>query len=345
MVWYETYGFEKNPFSIEPTDFIIGEQEQQKKLLDYVYSGDFCLLTGETGTGKTSLVKKLINKELKSFKCVFVDCDSLAGEGNIEINLFEKRFLKKSFFDFLIRKEIIIFLDEMQSAPIDFLKQVKSSKQANKIKSVVGIQIENKVEYGSFKDRIGNKVIEMQLLNEVELRQLIKYRLNDNPKLFDDEAIQKIINIVGKIPRRVLDGCKEICIYYQSEKDAESRITKEEITRWGEERKVKQIKPELEKEEIKVVVEKKEEGKTEIEENRERFKIKFKGTKGDVLTLLAVKDSTLKVIYDKLGKSPQNITKVLDRLMKKDGIVEIKKDVKPKVYGLTDEYRKKIVID
>ena len=69
MAWYLDFGFNENPFSIKTNLNLVGINNQRKKLLDYINSGDICFLNGPTGTGKSSLLK-LINKIILKLKSV-----------------------------------------------------------------------------------------------------------------------------------------------------------------------------------------------------------------------------------------------------------------------------------
>ena len=58
-MWYKQYGWKNNPFSIKPTIDLVDFESEKEKLYNYVSGGNVCLLVGEAGTGKTSLLKWL----------------------------------------------------------------------------------------------------------------------------------------------------------------------------------------------------------------------------------------------------------------------------------------------
>lgn len=138
IIKYENQGLEEMPFSAKANPNVVGYKKVKKILMNFIRSGDICLLTGEPGTGKSSLLLWLAKNS--KFRNVFhIDASSI--EKGFDI----KKFLKNSrkgfdkFSDY--PKDSIILLDESQDCSPEVQKTLGSLWDHNCIKSIVMAQI------------------------------------------------------------------------------------------------------------------------------------------------------------------------------------------------------------
>ena len=155
----------------------------------------------------------------------------------------------------------------------------------------------------SFKDRIGRRVIELGKLNKLDAINLINLRLG-NKKLFDEKAIEKIIEIADYIPRKILEFCELVYLKNKGKKKIELvdvkkvlRRKNRKIKRKSEQSTENQINKQQESNEIretpkltpwltprltllqKQIVRSLEKGKTNIEEISKDLKIPLEKVK------------------------------------------------------------------
>jgi len=320
MTWYLDYGFNENPFSIKTNLNLVGIEEQRKKLLDYIKSGDICFLNGPTGTGKSSLLK-YINKNLKEYKTIYID----AAEVDDKFTITKVLKNKLSLWERLARKKfpenIIILLDESQDSSPELIKALKLHWDHNNIKSIVITQISQDLSnYSiSFKDRIGNRIIQLGKITKSNAFELIKLRTK-NKNLFDTEALEKIFNYANFIPRKILETCEIMCIEKKnSDKKAFNIADIEEV-----------LSKFQTKEETKKIE------KTKIEFPQEYDAKSFSPMQQKIITHLVESPKTAKQLISLLDTSEGSVGKQLSKLSHLD-VVKIVSNKRPKRYGLIKE--------
>ena len=75
-MWYEEYKWSQNPFNAKYNTNLVGFDKQKETLKSYMQSGDMCLLTGEAGSGKTSLLKWL-QKNVKGHRMLYLSAEGI----------------------------------------------------------------------------------------------------------------------------------------------------------------------------------------------------------------------------------------------------------------------------
>ncbi|MBU1166357.1 hypothetical protein KKF81_05370 [Candidatus Micrarchaeota archaeon] len=73
MVWYKNYNWKSNPFVIDPIPDTFIIDDIRKKVEEAIYSGDILNLYGQTGTGKTSLLRAMEASMKGAFVPVYID--------------------------------------------------------------------------------------------------------------------------------------------------------------------------------------------------------------------------------------------------------------------------------
>jgi len=129
-MWYKSYKWTQNPFNAKFNTHLVGYDNQKELLKSYVQSGDMCMLTGEAGTGKTSLLKWL-QKNVRGHKMIYLSAEGIDEFFNLE----------KHVRTFIRKKKVVLLLDEAQFCDETVRMQLKRLWDSGKIKSVVVAQL------------------------------------------------------------------------------------------------------------------------------------------------------------------------------------------------------------
>lgn len=207
--WFEKLKFKHYPLDSRSNPDLVGVDDIEQKLLSYILQGNMCLLCGLTGTGKTSMIQKImIRPELKSFNTLYVSADGLKKDKDI-VDLVKEKMSILDLILFKKPKNVIIFLDECQLATRQLTESIKSkwnetySSGDKVIHSVVVCQIDSRLQSnfsGSFMDRLGKRVLRMKKLKASELEEILRRRLNNGK-----------INYVDKFKKEALDFLIKNC--------------------------------------------------------------------------------------------------------------------------------------
>ena len=226
------YGLNEKPFNLTPdTDFYyqsLTHQQALNVLLVSLKNGDgFIKLTGEVGTGKTLLCRKLLDMLDERFKTVYIpnpymSCNALlkavADEMELQQEVKDGNYLV-SINDQLIRnaqenKQTVILLDEAQSLPVESLDAIRllSNLETEKQKLVqivlfgqpeLDVVLENK-NIRQLKQRIVH-ASELQNLTFMNVVRYVEHRLRSagyyGPNIFSPKALQRLYKKSRGIPR------------------------------------------------------------------------------------------------------------------------------------------------
>ena len=226
------YGLSEKPFSLTPdTDFYYQSythQEALNVLLVAIRSGDgFIKVTGEVGTGKTLLCRKLLDALDEQYNTVYIpnpymNCnallDAVLAEMGISENLDRENYLA-CINDYLIetarqQKTTVIILDEAQSLPEESLEAIRllSNLETEKNKLVQIIlfgqpELDEKLAKSSIR-QLQQRIMhayQLKPLNENSVRAYLHHRMQAagyrGPELFDSGARQWLYKISQGVPR------------------------------------------------------------------------------------------------------------------------------------------------
>lgn len=330
MTWYEKYGWRFSPFEIKPTPQLIsGFNDIRKELLEYIDSGDCCLLIGETGMGKTVLLKWLEEYALPGTIPIYINTLGMSEEELKKINIDKMVKVKLSFRERLLRKRkmIIMLVDEAQSLPAEIGEAIKRNFDDKIISSVVLASITDELKNlkGSLLERIGNRKIKLRPLTTDEAMEMINKRVKHiNP--FEPSCFEVIFRKANFLPRNILELCELI-----AKSNNEKIITKDFVDKYIE-------------------------SKGKLKTYATEFMDILSPLQRGIVEILKMGNFTPSEIAVKLNKPTKTITSQLAYLSLKSGVKVMKRkgidypvvekvSDKPAIYRLTDEAKRILVIE
>ena len=234
------YRLHDMPFQISPDPRFLWLGEQHKEALAVLKYGvlnnqGFLLLTGDVGTGKTTLINALVNSlgpdtlfiNVVDPRLDKLDFFKLVGRSfGLEAKLTTKFDFLMAFKDFLYRahdsnKNVLLIIDEAQKLSLGSLEEIRLlsniERQERKLLNVFFIGQEEfndiliRPECRALRQRI-TIVHNIKALNETETAQYVKYRLRiagTQRQIFTDKALKKIYAFSRGYPRLINIICDQ----------------------------------------------------------------------------------------------------------------------------------------
>lgn len=214
-VWYEQLGFKNSPLDVRPNPALIGLERQEEQLVSHILKGEICFLNGLTGSGKSSMLMRIQNN-LKNHKFVYLDAQELPKNFNLEEEFKKKR----SFFDMITfrkqpSKTPVLIIDEFQATDQNLILDARAkweNPNNNRIKSIIIAQISKYLKNvtPAFKERLGNKTIILPTLDDNEMKEILKLRLQARRGVnyfnkLHNEAINLLVACADGNPRKLLE--------------------------------------------------------------------------------------------------------------------------------------------
>ncbi|CAH2032354.1 ExeA family protein [Trichlorobacter ammonificans] len=230
------YSLLEDPFALTPDPayyYPSGDHANALLSLDYIMNNreGFCLLTGEPGTGKTTLVRIFVNKWLDKAEIALIMTPRLNPQEFLEAILQDleviyplsgnKNDMIKEFRDFLLEqagqgRRVVIIVDEAQQLPDETMEELRllSNLETEKEKLLQIIlvgQPELTEKLASNNLRQLNQRISVRArlshLSEPATADYLTTRLQRagarSVHLFDQEAIREIHRCSNGIPRLI----------------------------------------------------------------------------------------------------------------------------------------------
>jgi len=258
------FGLTGKPFSIAPDPRYLFMSEQHREALAHlVYGigegGGFVLLTGEVGTGKTTVCRCLLeqipehtriafilNPKLSTQELLATVCDELHIEYSDQSNLKElndllNEFLLESHANGL---KVVLMIDEAQNLSAEILEQIRllTNLETNKEKLLQIILIGQpelndllgKHELRQLAQRITARY-HLTPLDLDECESYIQHRLEVSgfhDSLFDQKAIRELFRRTGGVPRLINVLCDRAMLgaYARNRKQIGSNVIKKAAT-------------------------------------------------------------------------------------------------------------------
>jgi DNA-binding MarR family transcriptional regulator len=216
--WYKQLGFSKYPLDPRSNPQLVGVDDIERQILDYITQGNMCLLSGFTGSGKTSMLLRLMkHPQLAQYQFIFISADGIKRDYDISDAFSDSQ----SFVDKLLFKKprnVVVLLDESHLANRILTESIKSKWNyvypdgMKMIQSVIVSQIEPQLGTnfsGSFMDRLGKRILQMKRLDVTDLAQVLKIRLETTTKnyvdVFDQDALELLCKSADGSVRQLLE--------------------------------------------------------------------------------------------------------------------------------------------
>jgi type II secretory pathway predicted ATPase ExeA len=324
MVWYQRYGWENNPFELKPKpDYISGFEDIRSEILEFIKSGSCCLLIGEAGMGKTTILKWLEKYALEEGIPVYINTAGMKHEEIEHLNIDKLIREKTGILGKMLQKDkkVILLVDEAQTLPLMMGEAIKRNFEEQRVKSVVlaspTYELDNLKT--SLLGLIGRRRIKLRPMNQEEAMNMIIKRTGfKNP--FTPDSLETIFKKAKFLPKNILEACELL-----AKKNTEPTITKYFVEMYFAEEETKPDKSE--------------------------FLAKLSPLQRKIVNILMEKNSRPIEIATKLAKPTKTITGQLAYLglksrvgvMMRKGIeqpVVEKASEKPAVYKLTEDIKK-----
>ena len=262
-MYLEFYGLRREPFGITPDPRFLFLGPRHREALAQLQYGvqqrkGFMVLTGEAGTGKTTLLRKLMERFDDNTACAFVFNSSLPFDGLLEFAL-EDLGLEKvgatraqrlmALNEFLVTRRragqnTVLMIDEAQTLDISTLEHVRllsnfetSTEKLLQILLVGQPELREKLQrpdLRQLKQRIGLRCALSPLTPE-EVCAYIDTRLRvagvPEAELFTEDAIALIAEYSGGIPRTVNILCDHCLLigYADQERQIDRAIVEDAV--------------------------------------------------------------------------------------------------------------------
>jgi len=243
-MYEEFYRFREKPFQLTPNPAYLYKSKKHKNALTCLQYGlsenaGMVVLTGEVGSGKTTLVRHLVRKLGSGFDTAMVANTNISSgqmlrmiqsEFNIPGNGMDKARLIESLNHHFIKQyqngnRCIIIIDEAQNLSalsleeVRMLSNLQSDQQALLQVFLIGqpelLQILKRQSMRQFTQRVGIHY-HLAALSPKECAAYITHRLKiagGNPKLFTLEATQQIYKLSMGVPRIINLICDWALVY------------------------------------------------------------------------------------------------------------------------------------
>lgn len=242
------YGFRNKPFSLLPDPeflYLSKKHHMALALLEYGLwnQASFSVITGGIGTGKTTMIRHLLNKLERNLVVGLIsNTHPSFGEllqwillaFNLEYSGKDKVGMYKTFVDFLIReyaanRRVVLVVDEAQNMSPQALEELRMLSNINAEKDQV-LQI-ILVGQAGLRERLRDPGLEqfaqriavdyhLDALDADEAQAYISHRLSvagGDPGLFNDDACNAIFQYSGGIPRLINLLCDTALVYGYAE--------------------------------------------------------------------------------------------------------------------------------
>ena len=242
---YEShYGLKAKPFSMVPNPEILFLSKNHEKALTYLEYGlsekaGFILLTGEIGSGKTTLIRYMLNKMESQIDIAVIFNTNftsdqmfrrILSEFDVPCDTTDKERHLQLLYEFLIERyaqgrHVLLIVDEAQNLTDGALEDIRmlSNLQTDdrillQIMLVGQPELKNRLNMPAFQQLAQRIAVNYHItpLDDVQTRHYIGYRISKaggEPDLFTPEAITMIYSHSGGIPRSINLMCDTALVY------------------------------------------------------------------------------------------------------------------------------------
>ncbi len=244
-MYEEFYGFREKPFSIIPDPSFLYFSPKHRMAFDLLEYGlmnqaGFNVITGEIGTGKTTLIRHLLSQMGGDLNVGLISNTHRSfGEllqwilfaFNLDYKGKEKVEMFHTFLDFLVlqysqNKRTVLIVDEAQNMPAETLEELRMLSNVNADKDQV-LQV-ILVGQAGLRDTLRRPELEqfaqriavdyhLEPLDEEETKTYIHHRINiaggNDADVFDDLACEAVFQHSHGVPRLINLLCDTALVY------------------------------------------------------------------------------------------------------------------------------------
>jgi general secretion pathway protein A len=233
-MYIEHFGLKELPFSIAPDPrYLYMSSQHQEALAHLIYGinseGGFIVLTGEVGTGKTTVCRCLLEQVPENTDTAFIlnpkltveellatFCDELGisyPEGNTSIKVFIDRINDYLLDAFARGRKTVLIIEEAQNLGMDLLEQIRllTNLETNQRKLLQIImlgqpELNNILSHPELRQLDQRITARYHLgpISKEEIASYVNHRLlvaGGRSNLFTASAIDKLFQLSGGIPR------------------------------------------------------------------------------------------------------------------------------------------------
>lgn len=246
---YESfYGLREKPFSLLPDPaylYLSDKHQMALSLLEYSFlnQAGFCVISGATGAGKTTLIRHLLNQFGDQVSVgLITNTHQSFGEllrwilmaFNLNYHTDSQPQLYQTFVNYLIEqyaknRNTILIVDEAQNMSVETLEELRMLSNINTDKDQV-LQI-ILVGQPGLRDKLRRPELEqfaqriavdyhLEPLNQEEAHHYIRHRLKvagGDPEMFTKDATDAIYRYSGGTPRLINLLCESVLVYGYAE--------------------------------------------------------------------------------------------------------------------------------
>lgn len=212
MTWYKQFGYKYNPLCIKPLEefeLFFDDKSLVNDIIKVIDENENLVLKGPLGTGKTSILKKIIDEFGGNRKLYYYNAFSASTPLNFEKvlkragNIFSRTLKIKS-------KNVVLFIDEAQHLTEDNVAELKKYLGKH-FKSVILASSELNYEVPKELKKEFKQTINLGNFTENDAFNIVTDRLGDEYEdiITNDEIKTNYKN--SETPREFLLNCDEHC--------------------------------------------------------------------------------------------------------------------------------------
>jgi len=212
QTWYNKIGFFSNPFSIKPAAFhdrLSGYEKMLREINSLIKTSNIIFLEGDYGTGKTTILKKIINMFRGKKKVIYYSLDQTEKTLDLDM-LLHGRY---GFIGRLFRikpKGMILLVDEATNLNSKDINNIKDYFEKDYFKSIIlaGGRIGSAIHAKELKSLVGKKVFTLGKASKEDAISMVRGRIG-KLKILSDDVIEKIYNY-SQNPRDMLKNTEDV---------------------------------------------------------------------------------------------------------------------------------------
>ncbi|NIR51883.1 AAA family ATPase [candidate division KSB1 bacterium] len=249
-MYLDFYGLKNKPFTLSPDPkYLYYSSSHKEAVSQFIYSitqqNGFMVLTGEVGTGKTTLINAMLDCLPDNFLVAKIFHTVLSPKGLIQnvCKEFKITFSSHTMAELIFKlhehlmrncragRKCILILDEAQNLKPNILEEIRllSNFEAKNEKYLHIIlvgqpELDTRLEdvnLRQLRDRVGFKYT-LNKLNQEETLEYISHRLkvagfSNSRHIFTEEAVERIYSLSEGIPRHINILCENALLLSYAE--------------------------------------------------------------------------------------------------------------------------------